>query len=138
MTQPDPAQVKALIDSVRSGRRQPKIDETAFYATSLSGSGGRAVVRDWLDTTVGEVKEALVERWFPRQSIVQPNGELPRPLGLNALAFATVREARDLAPSVPRALLRSALTGSPLPWDLLYQGCDATGRNGESPIPGLR
>ncbi|MCH7996677.1 MAG: hypothetical protein IIB11_02750, partial [Chloroflexi bacterium] len=23
-----------------------------FYATNLSGSGGRAVVRDWLDTTI--------------------------------------------------------------------------------------
>jgi CRISPR-associated protein Csd1 len=121
ISDPKPEDVRALIDSVRAGRRpDDQLDATTFYATSLSGSGGRAVVRDWIDTTVGEAKRSL-KRWFARQSIVGPYGEEPKPLGLYPLALATVRDARDLAPPVPRALLRAALLGSPVPPGLLYQ-----------------
>ena len=117
---PQPEQVLALLESVCAGRPLD-VDDTAFYATSLSGSGGRVVVRDWLDTTVGSAKRSLA-RWFQRQRIVSAFGEAPQPLGLYALAAATVRDVqRDLAPPIPRALLRAALTGTPLPWDLLYQ-----------------
>lgn len=117
---PQPDQVRSLLASVQTGQRMPEVDDTAFYATVLSGSGGRAVVRDWIDTTVGEAKRHLAT-WFQRQAIVGPYGEAPQPLGLYALAAATVRELKDLAPPTPRALLRAALTSTPLPFDLLYQ-----------------
>jgi CRISPR-associated protein Csd1 len=120
-TQPDPVQVRALLESVQRGSAPPEIEATAFYATVLTGSGGRAVVRDWIDTTVGEVRRHLAE-WFARQRIVGPGGEELRPFGLYALAAATVRDARtDLAPTTPRALWRAALTGAPPPIGLLYQ-----------------
>lgn len=119
--QPDPAQVRALLETVRRGGDSPEVDATAFYATVLSGSGARAVVRDWIDTTVGEARRRLAE-WFARQRIAGPGGEEPRPFGLYALAAATVRDAgKDLAPTTPRALWRAALTGAPLPMGLLYQ-----------------
>ena len=117
---PQPAQVRDLIGSLRTGSRTPEIDDTPFYATSLSGSGGRAVVRDWLDTTVGQVQRNLAA-WFQRQEVVTGLGEPHVPLGIKALAFATVREPRDLATPTPRALLRGAMSGTPLPWDLLFQ-----------------
>lgn len=121
ISNPDVQEVARLVDAVRTGRRVPEIDEVAFYATILSGSGGRAVVRDWIDTTVGEVRRQF-EKWFTRQAIVGPYGENPRPLGLFALAAATVRDARkDLAPPTTRALLHAAIEGTPLPLDLLYQ-----------------
>ncbi|MGH2718255.1 MAG: type I-C CRISPR-associated protein Cas8c/Csd1 [Actinomycetota bacterium] len=119
LTEPQQEQVRELLASVRTGRRVP-LDETAFYGTVLSGSGGRAVVRDWIDTTVGSVK-ANVASWFERQRIVDASGAVLPPLGLFALARATVREPRDLAPTTPRALVRCAVQGTPLPWDLLYQ-----------------
>ncbi len=97
-----------------------EFDDTAFYATALSGSGGRAVVRDWIDTTVGQARRH-VAAWFERQRIVEPDGTEGRPYGVTALAAGTVRELRDLAPPTPRLLLRSALTGAPLPPGLLYQ-----------------
>jgi CRISPR-associated protein Csd1 len=78
------------------------------------------VVRDWIDTTVGRV-QANLRRWFAWQRITGSFGDEPRPLGLFQLAVATVREAKDIAPTTPRALLSSALTGSRLPWGLLYQ-----------------
>lgn len=115
---PQPEQVEALIASVRTGRARLKLDDTAFYGALLSGSGGRAVVRDWIDTTVGEVERHL-GRWFVRQRIVGDWGEAPRPLGLFALAASTVREASDLSAPTLRALLRAALTSTPLSMDLL-------------------
>jgi CRISPR-associated protein Csd1 len=117
---PQPYDVRALIDSVRTGRPTAEVDDTQFYATSLSASGGRAVVRDWIDTTVGEAKRSLA-RWFASQRMVGSYGEEPKPLGLYALAMATVRDARDLAPPVPRALLRAAVAGTPVPAGLLFQ-----------------
>jgi CRISPR-associated protein Csd1 len=119
LTDPQPRDVARLLDSVRTGARA-EVDETAFYATVLSGSGGRAVVRDWIDTTVGEVKRSLAT-WFDRQRIVDRSGAELKALGLFALGRATVRDPGDLAPATPRALLRCALQGTPLPWSLLYQ-----------------
>lgn len=117
---PDSATVKRLLDSVRRGEETLGVDPNAFYAVSLSGSGGRAVVRDWIDTTVGEV-ERHVGRWFDRQRIVGNAGEEPEPIGLFRLAAATVRDGKDLTPQTARALLHAAVTGTPLPWDLATQ-----------------
>jgi len=117
---PEPTQVRDLLSSVRTGQRLPDVDDTAFYATALSGSGGRVVVRDWIDTTVGQVRENLA-KWFARQQVVDAFGEAPRPLKLYLLAVGTVREGKDLPATTPRALLHSALTGAPLPYGLLYQ-----------------
>jgi CRISPR-associated protein Csd1 len=114
---PQPEAVKALLESPRTAKTI-EVEDTAFYATVLSGSGGRAVVRDWMDTTVGKVQENL-RRWFQRQRIVDPYGEEPRPLGIVPLAGATVRELRDLPPTLLPLLLRAALLGKPLPPDLL-------------------
>lgn len=118
--QPEPAQVQALIQSVQRGEVAPAVNDSAFYATVLSASGARTVVRDWLDTTVGAVK-ANLSIWFERQAIADDRGRRPTPLSTYWLARATVREARDLSPNVPRVLLRAALAGTPLPMGLLYQ-----------------
>jgi len=116
---PQPADVAALLNSVRRGKRLPDIDDEAFYVTVLRGSGGRAVVRDWLDTTIGEVRRHLAD-WFERQAIICPDGQPPQPLGIFPLAASTVRDAgQDLSPATGRALLRSALAGTPLPYALL-------------------
>lgn len=126
--QPHPAQVKALLDSVRRGQGEAAsiVDDTKFYAASFSGSGGRAVVRDWIDTTVGIVKVS-VGRWFDRQRIIDPRDEdpsgleAPRPLSLFRLAVSTVRKADDLPVTTTRALFRAALDGTPLPMELAFQ-----------------
>jgi CRISPR-associated protein Csd1 len=120
LDKPDADTVRLLFDSPRSGKQSAHIDETAFYATSLSGSGARVVVRDWLDTTVGAV-QANLRQWFIWQRIVGAFGEAPRPLSLFQLATATVRESKDIPPTTPRALLSAALSGTPLPSSLLYQ-----------------
>lgn len=120
LDKPDTGSVRLLFESPRSGKQSAKIDDTAFYAAVLSGSGARVVVRDWIDTTLSRVQMNL-RRWFAWQRIAGPFGDEPRPLGLFQLAIATVRESKDIAPTTPRALLSTALTGTPLPWGMLYQ-----------------
>jgi CRISPR-associated protein Csd1 len=120
LTDPNPKDVRDLISSVQSGHILLEIDDAAFYVVALSANGARAVVRDWTDTTVGQVKVSLA-RWFQRQRIVDGWGGEPQPLGIYALAGATVRDLRNTPIPTLRALLRAALTGTPLPWSLLHQ-----------------
>lgn len=116
---PQPQDVRALIDSARSGIRS-HTDPAPFYCMTVSGNGGRTVVRDWFDATVGEVKEHLA-RWFELQDIVDPHGGAGSPLGLWRMARATVRDPADISPNVPRALLRAAFAGSPIPQSVLFE-----------------
>jgi CRISPR-associated protein Csd1 len=116
---PEPDRVLALLESVHKGR-WTTVDDAPFYALSLSASGGRAVVRDWMDTTVGHAKQRLA-RWFESQRIIRWSEENNRYYGLRALAFATVREPRDLPVTTLRTLFHAAFTGNPVPWDILYQ-----------------
>lgn len=120
MDNPTVDSVNRLLASAYTGKWQPGVDNVAFYAVSLSASGARAVVRDWIDTTVGNVKQALA-RWFQWQHIVDSWGAEANPLGIYRLAAATVREMKDLPIQTPHALLHSALYGTPLPTNLLQQ-----------------
>jgi len=120
ISDPQPDSVKALLSSVSTGIKPVPLDETKFYAASLSGSGGRAVVRDWIDTTIDNAQESI-GRWFQRQQIVNAYGEMTRYFGLHALAGATVRELRDVPTPTYRVLFRGAVQGTPLPEALLYQ-----------------
>lgn len=117
---PQAKDFQTVLDALWTAASMPDVDPIDFYAAALAASGGRTAVRDWIDTTVGSVLRQLAS-WFGHQRIVGRDGQQPMPLGIPALALATVREAKDLAPTVPRALLRCALTGAPLPPHLLYE-----------------
>jgi CRISPR-associated protein Csd1 len=121
LANPQQEQVRALLSSpFRPTHGLPQLDPNAFFAAVLSGSGGRTVVRDWIDSTLEKVFENLA-RWFSQQAIVTEYGEPPRPLGIYALAAATVRDLKDVQAAVPHMFLRAALTGTPLPWNLIAE-----------------
>ena len=125
LDKPDSVAVRSLLDSVRKGRLAASVDTTAFHAASFTASGGRAVVRDWIDTTVARAEQNIA-RWFEMQKITHPrdddpSGGHPQPLSVYALANSTVRDSKDLSPTVPRALVRAAISGTPLPMSLAYQ-----------------
>jgi len=119
LTAPQAEEVRALLRSVY-GRVRTTVEPNRFYAALLSARKGRAVVRNWIETTAGEAQSNLA-RWFEAQSIVGEWGEPPQPLGIYSLAAATVRELKDLPPPTLRSLLETALLGQPLPPALLYQ-----------------
>ena len=119
MERPDPDRVKGLIRSAESGRYGGGVGANRFYALALSASGGRAVVRDWLETTIPEVEEHLGE-WFRAQEVVGYAGEEAAPLGVYRLASSAYRDAgKEMQPAVSAAMVRVALNGGRLPSDLL-------------------
>lgn len=137
LSDPQPEDVKQLLDSARRGT-VAKVDAAAFFAAAFSPSGGRVVVRDWLETTVGLAKGNLA-RWFQLQSIADVNtGDLGKPLpmkgflnkegkwvnGLCEHLCPEVGHRRDLSklsPQIPKVLLHAALHGGPLPYGLLFE-----------------
>lgn len=127
---PKSEDVRELLRAPQLGRVGAiELDSTPFYVAALSASGARVVVRDWLDTTVGQAK-ANLRRYFALQRIVDWDGG-DAPLKLVALAGATVRELKDMAPGTPRAILRLALEGGVLPYRLLFEAvrrCRAEGK----------
>lgn len=140
LSRPEPDEVRALINSIFSGTRgATKIETTPFYATAFSASGGRVVVRDWLETTIAGAKANLA-RWFTLQSIIGEWGEPEAPpfpiqgylrkeskQWVEGLAECIVpqikqrRNVQDVNPNVPKVLLRMAFKGGSLPMWLLSQ-----------------
>jgi len=125
LTKPTADDVRALLTSASKGRPPADIDVNVFYAATFSASGGRAVVRDWIETALEDAKRGIAH-WFDRLCVVGPDGGPGEPLGLYALAKATVADSDEPSPPTTRALLRSALVGSLLPFALLQ---DAVRRN---------
>jgi CRISPR-associated protein Csd1 len=121
LKQPQPEAVQRLLTSFRSGK-EFELEEDDFYATALTASGGRAVIRDWLHSTVGDAKERL-QNWFVLLTQVDNWGAPGKPLGIYQLASSLYRDAKDakanMAAQVPHALINAALHGDPLPHWLL-------------------
>lgn len=116
---PDPQTIARLFDAVHRGVRWTVLpDDAPFHIFGLSASGGRAVVRSALDTTIGEVGKRQAA-WFERLRLIGHDGEPGKPLGLFRLAVAAYREAKDIPPGVTGALAAAALAGVKLPESLL-------------------
>ncbi len=121
LSKPDPSEVRQMLSSVFGGG-SARLDPTPFYAAAFSASGARAVVRDWIDTTVGQAQQHLA-RFFALQSL-DPGHDEPAPLGIYALGAATVRRGDDPAPWIHTRLLHCALQGGPLPETLLFKAVE--------------
>lgn len=126
LSNPEPEDVKRLLESVYHGSGLSELEANRFYATAFSASGGRVVVRDWVDTTVADAQRNLA-RHFVLQNIVDAYGGEGRPLSLYALADATVPlrnnkpDRKQLNPNVGKVLLRLAFKQDILPMWLLFQ-----------------
>jgi CRISPR-associated protein Csd1 len=125
LSAPQPEEVRELLDSVVDGSRRGSVSAADFYALALSGSGGRVVIRDWLETTV-EAAQRNIARYFRAQEIVDPDGQPGEPLKLMALMGALIPSAgrdpwKQLPPNTATAVVHAAVTGGPLPNQLLYR-----------------
>lgn len=107
----------------RSSPQGPQLAVSPFYAASLSASGARVVLRDWIEVTLEKAQENLT-RYFRLQCLRDAyTGEL-RWFGLRQLARATINSnsIKEEPPAqVNKALLHQALYGGDLPIWLLYQ-----------------
>ena len=117
----DEAAVRNLLAAPQTGHAPVGVKPNAYYAMSLSGNGGRIVVRDWLESTVPEV-EANIRRWFEHLSIVNSDGtSIESAFKVWALLAALVPKKKGkpdydkLPPQLLTQLLYAALRGTPLP-----------------------
>jgi CRISPR-associated protein Csd1 len=117
LLEPDQAEVAELMRAHLTGHTAATdIDEMAFFALGLSGSGARIAIRTWIDATVGMARRRLAH-YFALQEIEDPYGAPSPPLPLRFLTGATVRDPRQDDPpaTITNALVDLALAGTPLP-----------------------
>ena len=122
---PDPEAVRALLESVRAGKNRQPEDDTAYYAMGVSGNGARIVVRDWLESTVGEVKENIAA-WFKDLAIFDwDRSDTRHDFKFGELLYAMVRARKPsedlpkLPAAIPTQLFHAAIHGGPLPMTAL-------------------
>lgn len=111
---------RELLEAIRAGER-PDLQKNYFYALTISGSAGRAMVRDWME---GQFEQLVrnVNAWFDDLSVVNREGTgLAQPPRFLAVLGATVRALDDLAAPTVAALWRSALTAGPIPRQMVAQ-----------------
>ncbi|AKT41519.1 type I-C CRISPR-associated protein Cas8c/Csd1 [Chondromyces crocatus] len=105
-----------LAEAPLRGLSPAELDATPFYAATLSGNAARVVVRDWMETTVAEVKRN-VGQYF--DDLHLGNAE-PVPVGIKALCDCIEAPGgRGLRPDLAARLFRAALRGEPFPRELL-------------------
>ena len=113
-----PASETALkvLEAPSSGLSPSDVDVSPFYAVTLGGNAARVVVRDWFETTLGEVK-ARVRDWFKALELVHaPPG--PLPLWKLIQAIDPTGQA-NVPPAIVAAISRAALFGGRVPPEVL-------------------
>ena len=131
LNQPEPQQVKRLIEELDQPHHDPAVggaDTNAFYAVTLSANQSRVVVRDWLEVPTGQI-QASIGRWFADHQITDMWRDGPQAVPLWLLARSAGRWAtengqqRYLTQTMPvgceRDLLLAALRGTRPPGYLL-------------------
>lgn len=109
-----------LLTSLRAGQR-PDLASNRYFALTLSGAGGRVMVRDWMEGSFEELISS-VNAWFDDLAIVHREGGrlAPEPKFLAVLG-ATVRDLKDLPPPFVTSMWRVAVRGGQIPQGALAQ-----------------
>ena len=124
----NPDDVKELYHSIWRGK-QPHMDKeetSAFYALTLSGTQGRAIVRDWFESTVANVVRNLALH-FGDLSIVRsskPDLSLPMTVLLESLSPQGDRD--KIPPHLAAQMVEAALHGTPYPFSILQRAVERT------------
>ncbi len=129
----DPVQAQEarnLLDAARSGKPQYGINADRFYALSLTASGGRAVVRNYIDIPVSQA-EINLRAWFAAMLIVNEYGQtIQKPyLSMRRLRRLLRPLYRDVTKELDldgAKLLDVAIHGGKLPLDMLAQAVRRT------------
>ena len=105
---------RELLEAIHTGER-PDLGQNYFYAMTMSGTGGRVMVRDWIEGQF-ETLLANVLMWFGDLEIVhRRGGGYAPPPKFMAVIGATVRDLGDAPAPFINSMLRSALHGDPIP-----------------------
>jgi len=112
----DESKADALFHSVHAGAEVFLDDATAFHALIVSGGQGRATLRGYHQSTVGDAARAL-RRYFQDVDIVPRFPQAPKRLALRALIRCLAPRGKDenVDPSLAGQLFLAILMGSPFP-----------------------
>ena len=146
LNDPDPNEVKQLLQSVVQGGAPSQPQAHDFYAVALSANNARVVVRSYLETTLPAVQSNLAQwfRWqqlyagdtpvgvfslvkalYPKSKRDKSPDKTQRNLHRDAVTSQSEPEEersfdwQKVPPHVPETLIRCAITGAPLPMSLL-------------------
>jgi len=123
-------EVKALYHSIWRGKAPQIDDPSAFYALTLTGTQGRAIVRGWLESTVGEVAVNLAMHFadldIVRNTHPGKDRSLPPSFSLAALAEAMAPGGdREQVPApLITELATAAIRGTPYPLSALQRALE--------------
>jgi CRISPR-associated protein Csd1 len=111
---------RSLLDAIHAGNR-PELLNNLYYALTLSGSGGRVMLRDWME---GQFRQLVfnISAWFDDLLIVHREGNRLAPLPkFLAVLGATVRDLGELAAPFVAKMWRVAVQREPIPHTALAQ-----------------
>jgi CRISPR-associated protein Csd1 len=119
--------VREAYRSIWQGGKVDLKDPAAFYALTLSGAQGRAIVRDWFETSLAEVTRNLAQHFrdlaIVRHAKAKDDDRRSLRVPLRWLMESLAAEGRS-APvpgSLEGAFIRSAFVGIPYPFQLLQR-----------------
>ena len=128
----DPDVVADVYRSIWQGRPAPELPPSTFYALTLSGAQGRAIVRDWFESTLDRVQRNL-SRHFSDLDLVRntprpKRGDLPPQIPLRSMlrSLAVRGDERRLPRNLASQIVRSALEDSLYPLALLQRAIERT------------
>ncbi|MEX2583658.1 MAG: type I-C CRISPR-associated protein Cas8c/Csd1 [Gemmatimonadota bacterium] len=132
LLQADPEQVPEALRCIWTGK-SPHIDDAAhFYALVLSGAQGRAMIRDWLESSVSRIAENLA-RYFEDLDIVRntpkpKDRELPPNIPLDVLlsSLAPFGDRKRVPSALAAQLVGAAIRGERLPLSALQRAVERT------------
>jgi CRISPR-associated protein Csd1 len=126
----NPDEVQEMYQSIWRGKAAEIDDTSGFYALTISGTQGRAIVRDWLESTVAIVSKNLAT-YFGDLRIVRntpkPKAkDLPPHFPVRSLleALAPKGENTDIPAAQITTLVEGALHGTPFPFSLLQRALE--------------
>ncbi|MBI2422529.1 MAG: type I-C CRISPR-associated protein Cas8c/Csd1 [Candidatus Hydrogenedentes bacterium] len=121
MLDADPSQVHQLYHSVWTGITPDVPDTAYFYALTISGAQGRAMIRDWLDLPLKKAMAAIA-RHFADIEVVRntppaKKNEHPPSFSLRALlnGLAVNGKSDDVPPPLAASMLHSVFSGDLYP-----------------------
>jgi CRISPR-associated protein Csd1 len=133
----DPEKVELLFEAVHTGKWSLLNDPTPFYALILSGAEGRATIRGYHQSTVGEIAENL-RQYFDDIEIVRQYPKSPRwpPLWRLVVSLAAQEKFKNVAPDLAGRLFLSILNNWPFPRTALSAAVGRIRSEPESPSKG--
>jgi CRISPR-associated protein Csd1 len=126
----NPQLVKELYQSIWRGKSPDIEDESAFYALTLSGTQGRAIVRDWFESTVTKVARNLTKHFgdlaIVRNTPKPKEQDLPPQFSMSALlkSLAPQGDSERIPTPLIGALVEAALRGTLYPFSLLQRAVE--------------